>query len=233
MRAFNRIFVRLPQTRLYAILFAVSAAVAAWLASDVTSIVVPVVIVLLGYPSFEYLLHRYLLHNTHLCRTPMTARVWWRIHYRHHAQPSDAKVILGAPWTLLFAVTVGTLLSASVYWSLAGLAAAAAASLFCVMVYEYLHSFEHSRVESRNRYLTAMRRHHLTHHYINEQGNYGIAFSWVDRLCGTVVSGDRDARSPTVHNLGYQGAMKERYPFIDRIERTMHADGKASQHRFG
>jgi sterol desaturase/sphingolipid hydroxylase (fatty acid hydroxylase superfamily) len=218
LRSFNRLFFRLPEIRLYIAATVLSAMISLWLARDVQSVVVPVLLIFAIYPAFEYLLHRYVLHNNHLCRTPVTARIWWRIHFRHHSEPRDLKVILGAPLSLLFIIAFGGLMGMSLYWNSASFAAAFAASGLCVIGYEYVHSFQHSRVETDNRYLLRMRRHHLAHHFLSEQVNYGIATDVIDRLCGTILASDRAERSPTVYNLGYTGEMQRRYPYVDAID---------------
>lgn len=231
MRRFNREFIRLREIWFYGGLFAIALAAGLWLTTNVLwDLVLPVVVVVAFYPAFEYILHRWVLHNTHMCRTPMTARVWWRIHYRHHSQPQDAAVILGAPWTLLVAVGVGALLTTSLLWSLAGLATATAAGLGCAIAYEYFHSLEHSRVELTNPFLLRMRKHHISHHYFNEGGNYGITTDIIDRLTGTVLNLGKDpVRSPTVNNLGYTGELAERFPWVEEIEREVGPGKNAGQ----
>src|SRR5262249_49791973 len=143
LSTFNRAFLRLGEIRLYAAFGLISALVSGVMAHNLADTVIPVVIVVLGYPGFEYALHRLLLHGTYLCKTPMTARVWWRIHYRHHMHPRDADVILAAPWTLIIAVITGALLASSLWWSWSGVAAALAASFAVAILYEYFHALDH------------------------------------------------------------------------------------------
>ncbi|MCC7345910.1 MAG: sterol desaturase family protein [Variibacter sp.] len=221
-RSFNRAFVRLHEIWFYAGLLAIALAVGLWMSTSVWQIVLPVVLVVGFYPPFEYVLHRWVLHATYLCKTPFTARIWWRIHYRHHSQPQDSAVILGAPWSLLVAVGVGALLATSLLWSWGALAMATAAGLGCAIAYEYFHSLEHSRVELRNPYLLRMRKHHIAHHYVDENGNYGITTDVVDRLVGTAVNFAKNpARSPTVNNLGYTSEVAQQYPWVEEIEREV------------
>jgi sterol desaturase/sphingolipid hydroxylase (fatty acid hydroxylase superfamily) len=217
LAAFNRAFAALPEIQAYAALALGAAVLSAALAQDPKDTLIPVLIVAAGYPAFEYLLHRQLLHGTYLCKTETTARVWWRIHYRHHAEPRDACVILAAPWTLAVAVTTGAFLASSLWWSWSGFAAALAASFFAAILYEYIHSLDHGRVELPNGYLLRMRQHHIVHHYFNEQGNFGIVTPIIDRLVGSVLT-PGPARSPTVHNLGYRDELARAYPYIQRIE---------------
>ncbi|MCX7630961.1 MAG: fatty acid hydroxylase family protein, partial [Geminicoccaceae bacterium] len=52
-----------------------------------------VALTLVVYPFVEYALHRFVLHSRLLYRSPLTARVWKRIHYDHHADPHDLSVL--------------------------------------------------------------------------------------------------------------------------------------------
>jgi sterol desaturase/sphingolipid hydroxylase (fatty acid hydroxylase superfamily) len=221
-KSFNRAFARRFEIRIYGTLGLVAAVLAAWFATSIWQVLVPVVVVFAFYPAFEYVAHRWLLHNTNLCRSPLTAKAWWRLHYRHHSQPRDHEVILGAPWSLVVAVSFGTIAAGLFYPSIASLAAAAAASFTCATAYEYFHSIEHAKVEVKNPYLARMRQHHLAHHYLNEQVNYGIATDIIDRLVGTHRKAGGDLRrSPTVHNLGYAGEMPARYPWVEAFDQEV------------
>jgi sterol desaturase/sphingolipid hydroxylase (fatty acid hydroxylase superfamily) len=215
--AFNRMFVGLPEIRAYLALFVVGTIVFTVLAREVTDILVPIAAVMIGYPFFEYSVHRWLLHNRNLCRHPVTARVWWRIHYRHHVEPRDVSVILAAPWTLLVAVAAGTLLAASLLWSTAGLAAATLASISFAILYEYVHALQHSAVALSSPYLRRMRAHHLAHHYFRESGNFGIVTDVVDNLLQTKLSA-RPGRSVTARNLGYGGELQAKYPYVQEFD---------------
>jgi sterol desaturase/sphingolipid hydroxylase (fatty acid hydroxylase superfamily) len=215
---FHREFVKLAEIRLYAGLAAACAVVAIWRASRPWDVVLPAVGVLIAFPILEYLIHRYVLHNISLCRSALTAPIWWRIHYRHHSEPSDAGVILGAPWSLTSAVLIAAAMIAVPFQSLAAFASAAATGLVCAIVYEYFHSLHHAQVEITSPYLLRMRRHHLLHHHLEEKGNFGITSPLIDLLCGTRYEREATTRSPTVRNLGYTDELREQYPWIAQME---------------
>jgi sterol desaturase/sphingolipid hydroxylase (fatty acid hydroxylase superfamily) len=215
---FHRAFARLTEIRLYAAIATACALFAAWRAENLWQIVVPALAVLVAFPVLEYVIHRYILHNKTLCRTALTARIWWRIHYRHHAEPNDAEVILGAPVSLIVAALAASAAIAVPMQSLAAFAAALATGMLCAIVYEYFHSLHHAQVEIASPYLVAMRRHHLLHHHLEEKGNFGITSPLIDFLCGTKYERETAERSPTVRNLGYAGALREQYPYIARME---------------
>ena len=67
-----------------------------------------------------------------------------------------------------------------------------------------------------------IKRLHLAHHFHNETGNFGITSFFLDRLLGTLQERAKDVpRSPTVHNLGYCGEERERYPWVAELSRDM------------
>lgn len=177
-----------------------------------------VVAAVLMYPLAWYLLHRFVLHGRFLYRSPRTVALWKRIHYDHHADPDDLRVLFGALYTTLPTIAVATLPTGAVIGGTAGAAAAFAAGVACTLVYEFCHCVEHLRYTPRNRILRRMKRLHLLHHLHNERGNYGITnFLW-DRVAGTYYNRAGDVpRSDTVFNLGYGGEERARYPWLAQV----------------
>jgi sterol desaturase/sphingolipid hydroxylase (fatty acid hydroxylase superfamily) len=175
-------------------------------------------VIVLVYPLAEYLLHRYVLHARFLYRHRLTAALWKRIHYDHHQNPHDLSVLFGALYTTLPTII---LISAPLGWLVAGPAGAAAAVataliLFCG--YEFCHCIQHLPFTPRWQWLRELKRHHLSHHFHSEKGNYGITSGLWDRVLGTSYQRPQDiGRSPTVHNLGYAGPEREAYPWVAEL----------------
>jgi sterol desaturase/sphingolipid hydroxylase (fatty acid hydroxylase superfamily) len=215
---FNRRFLRLPEIRGYLLAAAVLAVLAVWLAASPLDIVLPVAAVLVVYPFYEYALHRWLLHVLALCRTRWTAGMWWRMHYRHHAVPGDAGVIFAAPPMLAAAALAGAALVAAPFAAWGAFASAAAAAFAAGTLYEYFHALAHARMPLRGRYFARMRRHHMMHHHVADERNFGIVTDIVDRLAGTVVRGG--GRSPTAYNLGYTSDVARVYPYVEEYDRV-------------
>ncbi len=86
------------------------------------------------------------------------------------------------------------------------------------MVYELCHCMQHLRVNPKNKFLRQIKRHHLLHHFHNEQGNFGITNFMVDRIFRTFYSHPEEVpRSATVFNLGYTDQEAETYPWVAEI----------------
>lgn len=170
---------------------------------------------LLMYPLAWYLLHRFVLHGRSLYRSPRTVDLWKRIHYDHHVDPNDLRVLFGALYTTLPTIAIATLPTGTLIGGVAGAAAAFAAGVASTLFYEFCHCVEHLRYTPRNRILRRMKRLHLLHHFHNERGNYGITNFFWDRVAGTYY--DRAGQVPpsdTVFNLGYGEEERVRYPWL-------------------
>jgi hypothetical protein len=81
-------------------------------------------VIVLIYPLVEYLLHRYVLHSRLLYRYKATAALWKRVHYDHHQNPNDLRVLFGALYTTLPTILV---IATPVGWLIGGPAGGAAA----------------------------------------------------------------------------------------------------------
>ncbi len=170
------------------------------------------------YPLVEYLLHRFVLHAQFLYKSPLTARLWKRIHFDHHQNPNDMSVLFGALHTTLPPIAVITL---PLGWAIGGpgsAAAAFAAGLLVFAFYEFCHCAQHLPFKPRSAWLQRIKKSHVAHHFHNEQGNFGItSFAW-DRAFGTYYPHAKQVkRSPTVFNLGYTTKQAERYPWVAEL----------------
>ncbi|MGO7416649.1 sterol desaturase family protein [Rhizobium ruizarguesonis] len=173
---------------------------------------------ILAYPFIEYGLHRFVLHSPYLYRNKLTSKLWKRIHYDHHQDPDDAKVIFSAVDTMLPTAVILTLPLGWVVGGLAGATGALTVSLWVISFYELVHCAAHLPIEPRNPYARLLRRMHLLHHYHNECGNYGITSPVCDILFGTYyASPTMVGRSPTVRNLGYTDECAARYPWVAQL----------------
>ncbi len=167
-------------------------------------------------PPAEFLIHRYILHPLIWINTRPTARFWIRVHYAHHNHPSQEDVILSNPLSIA-ALVLALVIPASL---IAPGTALAWAFAFIVMllIYEVVHFSNHLPIDYENKFLRDRRRTHALHHYHNENINFGICWTIIDRLVGTYADTAAEAeRSATVRNLGYDEDLAQKKPLV-RIE---------------
>jgi len=202
----------------YLIMAVVSGAVAVHVADGWIPALTGGIAAIVLYPFAWYLIHRFVLHNRSLYKSPLTAATWKRIHFDHHQDPHRLEVLFGALWTTLPTIAAVTL---PIGWAVGGAAGAATAlsvGLITTCIYEFGHCVQHLNYKPRSAFLKKIKRWHLAHHFHSERGNFGIISFIPDRLFGTWYDEARDVpRSATVFNLGYDRAEAARYPYVAQL----------------
>jgi sterol desaturase/sphingolipid hydroxylase (fatty acid hydroxylase superfamily) len=216
-------YLRYPAVWTYGALMAASAAVATVLGARspeprTLEIGLAALAGFAAYPFGWYLIHRFVLHGQLLYRFSWSSSLWKRIHYDHHRNPRDLRVLFGALYTTLPTVGIVLLPIGALIGGAPGAAAAFAAGLAGTLFYEYCHCVQHLGVTPKSPFLRRIKRLHLLHHYHDETGNFGITnFLW-DRVFGTYYEqAEERPRSETVFNLGYAGEERARYPWVAEL----------------
>jgi sterol desaturase/sphingolipid hydroxylase (fatty acid hydroxylase superfamily) len=172
----------------------------------------------LVYPIVWYVLHRYILHSRWMWKSPLTAGTWKRIHYDHHSDPNNLKVLFGALYTTLPTVALATMPIGYLLAGWPGAVTALCAGVVETAIYEFFHCIEHLGYLPKWQWVHEMKKFHMAHHFHNEQGNYGITNLFWDKVIGTFYVGAADKpRSPTVFNLGYDEEVAKIYPYVARL----------------
>ncbi len=206
-----------PTIILYAVLCVAAVAGAVWLGAlerpGRTGLAILAVLAI--YPFYEYALHRYVLHNPFLYRNPLTASLWKRIHYDHHQDPNRLDVLFGSPANTLPAVFVPSLLLGFAIGGWSSALAVLAVALVMFSFYEFCHCVQHLNYTPKSAWLRRIKKQHMSHHFHNETGNFGITTTIVDRLVGSYYAGsDERSRSAHVYDLGYDQEEAKRYPWV-------------------
>ncbi len=178
-----------------------------------------------GFYSFvEYGLHRFILHARVLCRSPLTAPIWRRLHYDHHMEPADLTVLFADPKTSVPLLVVLAWAGAAMV-DRPGMFAAMIATNFCAFLYyEFMHSLSHLPNAFGGAWMKRKKRNHMLHHHLDEASNYGIGSNLVDGLVGSAGE-TTTTRSPTVRDLGYDAATAARWPWVRDGYAKKRADG--------
>lgn len=204
--------------RTYVVLAIASAGVTVALAPGPAAPLAAAVATVLIYPLVWYALHRFVLHARWMYKSRWTAKLWKRIHFDHHQDPHRLDVLFGALSTTLPVVLI---VGGSLGWAIGGLpsaAAAIAAGLAMLCVYEFCHCIQHLNYRPKSAYLRRIKRLHLAHHFHNETGNFGITAFFVDRWAGTLYEDVKQkGPSATVFDLGYDAATARTYPWVAEL----------------
>jgi len=214
----NRAYFTHYTVQAYIVLSAVSAWLAIQYSTDWRLALLSVMVNGGLFPVFWYITHRWIMHGTYLWKSPLTSGFWKRIHYDHHQDPHHLEVLFGALYTTLPSVALTTIPFGYVIDGWGGAAVAYFTGLVLTMIYEYVHCIQHLNFKPKNKILMEMKERHMMHHFLEEDGNFGITNYAVDKLFGTHYDRkDIKGRSATVNNLGYTDEEAAKYPWVANL----------------
>jgi sterol desaturase/sphingolipid hydroxylase (fatty acid hydroxylase superfamily) len=131
---------------------------------------------------FEYALHRYLFHLE--VEQPLVKWLVFVIHGNHHRNPGD-------PLRDLMPLSVSLPVSALVWSTCVLLFGAPGTWVFLGFIVGYVaydavhYACHHS--EMRGRMGSALKRHHMRHHHVDDTSNYAITAIFWDRVFGSRI----------------------------------------------
>ena len=158
------------------------------------------VIGLIMYMFTEYLTHRFIFHLK-TPENPYLLKFLKRIHYDHHKDPNDLKLLFLPLWysvpnlfiaIFLFYLIVGTVMG-TISFSL-GL-------ILMLLVYEWKHYVAHRPIKPVTKLGLWVKKTHILHHYKNENYWYGVSTPFVDVLFGTLKNEKDVETSKTAKDL--------------------------------
>ena len=130
----------------------------------------------------EYLLHRYLFHWK--VQWPPMRWLVFLIHGNHHTSPND-------PMRNLMPLVVSLPIAFGMWWgSRAALGAEGAflalGFLMGYVIYDVIH-FACHQLQIKSSWFHALKRHHMRHHYVDENRNFSISVIFWDRVFRTKI----------------------------------------------
>ena len=129
----------------------------------------------------EYWLHRLFFHLRVV--GPRTARLYFLVHGVHHDYPWDtSRLVMPPAVSITIAVSTFVLLRA-LLGPVGDLPVFVGMALGYV-AYDTIHWYVHARAP-RGRFGRWLRREHLTHHFKDSSGRFGVSCPWLDHLFGT------------------------------------------------
>jgi dihydroceramide fatty acyl 2-hydroxylase len=138
----------------------------------------------------EYVLHRWVFHWTN--ETPWGKRVHFLLHGVHHQCPNDRDRLV---MPLLTSVPLAVIFYSLFYFTMGR---AIAEPFFAGFVLGYLfydgtHYFVHHFTPT-SRWGKFLRRHHLTHHFADHDGGFGVSSPLWDHVFRTLPSKKAEGR---------------------------------------
>ncbi|NYF26279.1 sterol desaturase family protein [Sporosarcina sp. JAI121] len=165
---------------------------------------IALVIGMLTYATSEYIVHRFLFHIK-TPKNPFLLKMIKRLHYDHHVYPDDLKLLFLPLW---FSIPGFLIYSLIVYLSTGsiGLTTAFATGLVAYFLfYEWKHYIAHKPIQPRTQMGKNIKKHHLLHHFKNENYWFGVTHTTFDKRLGTFKENKEVEKSPTARNLENRG----------------------------
>jgi len=159
-----------------------------------------IVIGMVSYTLAEYLTHRFVFHM----KPPKSAwmlRFIKRIHYDHHLEPRNLKLLFLPVWYSLPNIVI---ISLVVYWFIQNAKITIAFSVGIasfLLYYEWTHYLAHKEYIPKTPWGRRMKKIHLWHHYKNENYWYGVTNTAYDKVFGTYKDHRAVPKSETARNL--------------------------------
>ena len=156
-------------------------------------------------PFVEWLVHKYTLHKQLTEKEGWYRRYQIVLHHGHHRDPDNIKLQF-APWRyLIFAYSQSYLIFALIMWSFAEAVVPMTGTLLYHLWYEWIHLAHHSKEYKPMTSLgQKLRDSHMSHHFHNENYNWGITNMFGDYVLGTLKNNNTIGKSKTTKSIaGY------------------------------
>src|SRR5690625_3255713 len=165
------------------------------------SIWIAIVLGMLAYALSEYLIHRFLFHMK-TPESPFLLKMIKRLHYDHHIDPKDLKLLFLPLWFSLPNFAISSIIFYLITTNLQLTAAFILGLMAYFLYYEWTHYVAHRPIQPMSRVGDNIKKAHLWHHYKNENYWFGVTHMTVDRTLGTYKNHREVERSETARKIG-------------------------------
>lgn len=159
---------------------------------------------LLFYMVGEYLTHRFLFHLK-APDNPFLLKILRRLHYDHHKDPNDLKLLFLPLWYSLPNITIVATIFFFIESTIIGTLSFALGLILMLLVYEWKHYIAHRPIKPITKFGKWIKKLHMLHHFKNENYWYGVSTPFVDVLFGTLKDEKEVETSQTVRDLEKRG----------------------------
>jgi sterol desaturase/sphingolipid hydroxylase (fatty acid hydroxylase superfamily) len=158
---------------------------------------------MLTFALSEYLTHRFVFHIK-APKNPVFLKFMKRIHYDHHTDPNDLKLLFLPLW---YSLPNFLILSAIFYFfssNLVHTAAYGTGLMSMLLIYEWKHYVAHRPIKPKTRFGQWVKKVHILHHFKNENYWFGVSSPFADFLFGTFKNEKEVESSNTARDLEHR-----------------------------
>jgi sterol desaturase/sphingolipid hydroxylase (fatty acid hydroxylase superfamily) len=155
---------------------------------------------LIGYMFSEYLTHRFLFHLK-TPKNPYLLKFLKRIHYDHHIDPNDLKLLFLPLWYSIPNLFIAAIIFYFLESTLIGTLSFASGTILMLLIYEWKHYIAHCPIKPKTKFGVWVKKLHMLHHFKNENYWFGVSTPFVDVLFGTLKDEKNVETSQTARDL--------------------------------
>ena len=155
---------------------------------------------MLTFAISEYLTHRFLFHLK-APKNPYFLKFLKRIHYDHHIDPNNLKLLFLPLWYSLPNFMIISLVFYSFSESSKYTIAFGTGLLVMLLIYEWKHYVAHRPIKPKTNFGRWVKKVHILHHYKNENYWFGVSTPFADYLFGTFKDEKEVESSKTARDL--------------------------------
>jgi sterol desaturase/sphingolipid hydroxylase (fatty acid hydroxylase superfamily) len=148
----------------------------------------------------EYFTHRFFFHIK-APKNPLFLRFMKRIHYDHHTEPNNLKLLFLPLWYSLPGFLILSFLFYLVSQNVSQTIGFGTGLMAMLLVYEWKHYVAHRPIKPKTKFGRWVKKVHLLHHYKNENFWYGVSTPFADYLFGTFGNEKEVETSKTAKDL--------------------------------
>lgn len=152
------------------------------------------------YGLSEYVIHRFVFHMKPP-KSPFLLKMIKRLHFDHHADPDDLKLLFLPIWFSLPGFSLFGFIFYLITSNLSLSIAYVAGIVIYFMYYEWKHYIAHRPIQPRTVLGKKIKKAHLWHHFKNENYWFGVTHTSIDKTFGTFKDQKLVEKSETARNL--------------------------------
>ncbi|KMK78016.1 sterol desaturase family protein [Alkalihalobacillus pseudalcaliphilus] len=156
-----------------------------------------------SYALSEYVVHRFVFHMKPP-KQQFFLRLLKRLHYDHHTHPNELHLLF-LPWW--FSLPGLFIICAIIYGFTSNIVltlAFATGLLGYFLFYEWSHFVAHRPIQPKTAFGQKLKKHHLLHHFKNENYWYGVTHTSLDKTMGTWKEQNEVDKSQTAKRLEHR-----------------------------
>jgi 4-hydroxysphinganine ceramide fatty acyl 2-hydroxylase len=148
----------------------------------------------------EYTTHRFLLHAPPV-KQRFVLRLQHRLHYDHHVDPNDLRLLFLPLWFVIPVVVLFLALAFAITRDAGASASALLGAVLALLYYEWVHYVAHIPFVPRTPFGRWIKKYHLWHHFKNERLWFGVTNPSMDVIGRTFRRVDEAERSGSTRIL--------------------------------